>query len=310
MISSTASWCDLGPNGECQVGQCQGDPVKTTVLRLYGRNATDQSFFPQISHVCEAPHGMKKDGSRVALWPDQPPLVTSAPGHGKIVGYTWIKKAHMNMAMTPLTKNPATVLYKCEYNPGHVKDRDALPEVSVVKEEFWKEGEIPYGHFGNVIHDGIAYLYAQISEHGPVALAKCPADAVEHRSKYEFWVNGQWTRDMPKPDSQGIEVPNATAKGQGTYFFNKHWNCFVWIGGPIFPGADVHICTAPRAEGPWTEPQCIWKGPVGNHALGAYSIQALPALVSPNSPKNEMYVSYTLHNEEGYETPLVHMEFE
>ena len=261
MMSSTASWCDIGPNGECQVDQCQGDPIKTNVMRLYGRNATDQSFFPAPSHMCEAPAGMKKDGSRVALWPDQPPLVTSAPGHGKITAYTWVKQAHMNMSMTPLTKHPASVLYKTEYDPSRgQKDRDALPKVSIVKEDFWKEGELPYGTHGTIIKDGIAYLYTQISEHGPVALAKCPADAVEHRSKYEFFVNGNWTRDVPKPDTPGLEIPNCSAKGQSTYYWNNHWNCFVCIGGPIFPGADVHICTAPAAEGPWTEPQCIWKG--------------------------------------------------
>lgn len=261
MMSSTASWCDLGPNGQCQVGQCQGEPTKTNVMKMYGRNPGEQSFYRQLPHICEAPAGNRKDGSRVALWPDQPPLVTSTSGHGKVVGYTWVKQAAMNMAMTPLIKHPAVILYKCEYDPGQArKDRDALPEVSIVKEEFWKAGEIPYGHYGSLLHDGVAYLYAQVGEHGPIALARCPASSVEHRSKYEYWVNGGWTKDMPKLDQEGIEVPNASAKGQGTYFWNKHWNCFVWIGGPIFPGADVHICTAPRPEGPWTEPQCIWKG--------------------------------------------------
>lgn len=57
-------------------------------------------------------------------------------------------------------------------------------------------------------------------------------------------------------------------------------------------------------------------GPIGNHALGAYSIQAHPALVSPNSTKNEMYITYTKNDEAehgdiaGYTTPLVYVEFE
>jgi hypothetical protein len=49
--------------------------------------------------------------------------------------------------------------------------------------------------------------------------------------------------------------------------------------------------------------------------MGAYSVQAHPALVSSQSSKNEMYITYTKNDkrEEGaanYTTPLIHVEFE
>ncbi len=66
----------------------------------------------------------------------------------------------------------------------------------------------------------------------------------------------------------------------------------------------------------WCSDDSVFLGPRGDHALGAYSVQAHPALISPNSNKNEMFITYTKNDEAengsiaGYTTPLVYIEFE
>lgn len=285
--------------------------MNTLVLRQYGSNSTDQSYYKQVHHICEPPGGLC-EGGRVALWPDQPPLVTSRPGDSHVTAYAWILRFRMNSMMTPLEKHFPTMLYRSDYDTKRAKNhREELPKVTIVDEDFWKAGEIPFGNVGNVVKDGIAYLYGAVGEHGKqeqIALARCPADAVEKRSKYEYWVNGQWTRDVPKHDTPGIAIENVSAGGQGTYFWNRFWNSFVWIGGNRFPGARCYICTAPQPQGPWTQPKDFWNGPTGTHPIGAYSIQAHPALTH-NSGKNDLYISYTTQGDR-YRTPLVYIEFE
>jgi hypothetical protein len=108
-------------------------------------------------------------------------------------------------------------------------DRNALPTTTVVNENFWPHNSIPYGTYGSVAQDGIAYLFGKPSN-GHIALAKVPVHSVEDISKYEFWVNGAWTSTMPGLNDTGVIIPNVSAGGQGTYYFSEIWNKWVWIG--------------------------------------------------------------------------------
>ncbi|KAL9529254.1 hypothetical protein SMMN14_06893 [Sphaerulina musiva] len=317
IITSTASWSDYDANGGPKLEPvAQSNRMKSVVLRQYGKNSHSESFFPSPGrHLCASPAGNRDDGTRIALWPNQPPLVTSETSDGNITAYTWVPQCHINSNLGVETENPATILYKTEHHPSRFHSRDSLPKTTVVHEHFWKQGEIAYGAYGTLLHNNYIYLWGQWDH--KTSLARVPPSHVENRDAYEYWVHGQWTRTMPRlGSSDGIEIPHANAGGQGTYYFSHHWNSFVWIGGDIFPGAETYICTAPEPQGPWTQAVQFYKGPIGNHALGAYSIQAHPALVSPNSTKNEMYITYTKNDEAehgdiaGYTTPLVYVEFE
>jgi hypothetical protein len=114
------------------------------------------------------------------------------------------------------------------YNVGNT-DRNALPTVTLVDENFWLYGSIPYGVYGNVIKDGTAYLFGKPSN-GVISLAKVPAASIEDKSKYQYWVNGAWTSSMPRIGDTNISIPNVSAGGQGTYYFSTYWNKWVWIG--------------------------------------------------------------------------------
>ncbi|GIZ41183.1 hypothetical protein CKM354_000449800 [Cercospora kikuchii] len=314
IITSTASWSDYESDGRPKIERGR-DPLNSVVLRQYGKNSHDESFFPSPGkHLCHSPAGNRDDGTRIALWPNQPPLVTSETNDGNTMAYTWVPAAHINQSLGVETENPSTILYKTEYHPSRFHGRDSLPKTKIVAEQFWKQGEIAYGAYGTLVHNGYAWLWGQWDH--KTALARVRPHEVENRGAYEYWVHGQWTRDMPKLGQDGIEIQNANAGGQGTYFFNKHWNAYTWIGGDIFPGAETYVCTAPEPQGPWTQAVQIYTGPRGNHALGAYSVQAHPDMVPRNSTKNEMYITYTKNDEAqkgeiaGYTTPLVYVEFE
>lgn len=108
-------------------------------------------------------------------------------------------------------------------------DLNALPTVCLVSEDFWLYGSIPYGAYGNVIKDGVAYLFGKPAN-GVISLAKVPVESIENKSKYHYWVNGAWTSTMPRIGDANISIPNVSAGGQGTYYFSIYWNKWVWIG--------------------------------------------------------------------------------
>jgi hypothetical protein len=114
------------------------------------------------------------------------------------------------------------------YDLGN-SDQNALPTVTLVNENFWLYGSVPYGVYGSVVKDGIAYLFGQPSN-GHTALAKVPTGSIEDQSQYQFWVNGAWTSRMPGINDANINIPNVSAGGQGTYYFSTYWNKWVWIG--------------------------------------------------------------------------------
>jgi hypothetical protein len=184
---------------------------------------------------------MHKDGSRRAIWPDSPPLVTSISESGKVSAYTWVRRTHIRSDLSEITRNPATTLYHIRYEP--CSDKAALPYSNVVDGYFWRANEMPFGVYGNVIKDGIAYLFGQAN--GMTAVARVLVGSIEVKSQYEYWVNGEWTRSKPSINDRSIDIPNANAGGQGTYYYSEPWQSFVWIGGSIFPGAEYvhHYCT-------------------------------------------------------------------
>lgn len=318
IISSTASWTDFNADGSpaLQAIPPGVDPLKTTVLRAYGRNDTKQAFFPVLKGQGHPPAGGCDDGSRYAIWPDTPPLVTSISPDGHAVAYSWIKKAQITNQLKALVDDPAVSLHRIDYIPSKHGRGQTLPEVTVVEEEFWKSEEIPYGAFGSLVKDGVAYLYGQTSKNTD-AVARVPVGFVEDRTKYEYFVSGSWTARRPSIHNHNeAHIPNASAGGQGNYYFNPAWNSFVWIGGTKFPGADFHITTAPRPEGPWIQPFKFYTAPAGNFFLGAYSLQANPVLVKDMQRENAVYLTYTKNDvfdeKEGsvYTTPLIYVEWE
>ncbi|KAI0914587.1 hypothetical protein F4823DRAFT_557936 [Ustulina deusta] len=283
--STSASWSNFNTDG-------------TPALLQYGGGGSRVPYFPYTAGECNGNSaGSCDDGSRYAIWPDSPSLVTST----------------VNNVVTALSTNdpdPATSLYKM-ISVIDDSDRNALPTVSLVDENFWLYGSIPYGAYGNVIKDGIVYLFGKPSN-GIVSLAKVPVGSIEDKSQYQYWVNGGWTSSMPRINDANISIPNVSAGGQGTYYFSTYWNKWVWIGqAGISVSADFFITTADSITGPWESPVNFYSGQTGSYALGAYSLQAHPGLDGTST--NEIYITHTksdaFQNTVLYSTPLVHIQW-
>ncbi|KAL8354839.1 hypothetical protein RB601_000553 [Gaeumannomyces tritici] len=329
IISSTASWSDDGDlvDGAADPGSCaellaSGDVagaaeirnkllLSSGRLRMYGKQS-GSAFFPLLDGQCSSNQaGLCPDGSRYTIWPDSPPMAVGS------AAYTWIRKFRVNGALQPFVVDPGTALYKVEHKEDGGADAEALPSASVVKGDFWADHEISYGAYGNVVHGGYAYLFAQLSPSGgagAVALARVKADdgpaAVEDRSRYEYFVAGSWTGNMPRQaDAALVAVPNASAGGQGTYYYSEAWGRFVWIGqAGLRVTAEFFVTTSPAPEGPWEQPVPFYTGAGGNYSLSAYSLQAHPALVPRGCDGQAMVISWTINNLIGrdnvYTTPL------
>ena len=321
--SSTASWSNHNDDDSPSFSHdgrrhssFSGRPERTTanalVLKHYGEHNPERAFFRIIHDGCEPKAGIRKDGSRRAMWPNTSPLVVSSSENGRIIAYAWVQKAHIARDGSIATQNPATTLYKLTHvSPG---DENALPRANVVDGNFWSENEIPYGTYGSVLKDGIAYLFAQVGNN-VIAVARVLCDYIERKSCYEYWVDGDWTKTRPSINDRTIDVGNAGAGGQGTFYWSDAWECFVWIGGSATPGAHCYISTSPASTGPWTQPFMFFKGDDGTHFSLGQSVQAHPSLLRDGEDENGMYLTYTKcdagpNGTVIYSTPLVYIEWD
>lgn len=313
LVANTASWTDFNDDGtpKIQKGPVGADSDgKNPILLMYGGHPkTTPAFYPILKDECPD-SGACADGTRWAIWPNSPPMITENGSIGKpTIGYTWIPKAHLDF-LTALNRDPPRTLYKISYVESTV--RNALPEVSVVKENFWKRGEIGYGDYGNVVRDGIAYLYGQTDTPLGASLAKVPVDSVEDTTKYKYYVSGKWTTTRPGINDTDAIISNAGAGGQGTFYYSDYFSSYVWIGQAAnSASADFYITTAPSPEGPWIEPYQIYKGANGDNAIaGGYSLQAHPSLLK-TPDQNGIYITWTQQFDPdtygAYITPLVYL---
>lgn len=311
VYSSSASWTDFNstgqPNIQTGIQSAQGDQDG---LLCYGDN-NQTPFFPIISSECsDNSAGVCSDGTRWAIWPDSPPMVTMADiNTGAVAAYTFIHQAHLTSSLVELNPDPPATLYRINYTPtssASDADSSALPTVTTINENFWNADQMSYGVYGGVNTNNTAYLYGQNAA-GTVGLAKVDAGSIEDQSAYQYYVNGAWTSTVPGINDTGINIENASAGGQGTYYFSSVWNLYVWIGqasGSI--GADFYITTAPAPEGPWAQPSKFYSGE--SNGL-AYSLQANPGLLKDSS-ENAIYLTWTASNSMGYYTTLVYVEWE
>ncbi|KAI6644979.1 hypothetical protein MCOR14_000689 [Pyricularia oryzae] len=321
IFSSTASWTD------------DREP-----LRMYG-DQDGRAFFPLLDGNCnDSQAGMCGDGTRYSIWPDSPPLVVEDDDDGAsssarvVSAYTWVKKFRIDEKLQTSDPDPASTLYRIDYDVSSgAGNRSALPHVAVVNESFYPARGVSYGNYGHVTRNGTAYLYGQMSN-GRVSLARTRATraAIEDQSTYEYFTLGRWTDVKPPPDAVEktgcCEIPNASAGGQGTYFWSDRWRRYVWVGQAGFNVApDFYITTAPAPEGPWDKPVLFYKGVGGNYSLSAYSLQAHPGVVLGDAGGGgdwngeEMVLSYTKNdvvyvNAEVflnvYTTPVVRVRWE
>ncbi|KAF3384172.1 hypothetical protein DPV78_012817 [Talaromyces pinophilus] len=108
-----------------------------TGLLCYGNNK-EQPFYSYPSNLCGTnTAGACSDGTRYALRPDSPLLVTSEDtSTGVVTAHTWISETHVDSSLTLLNPDPSTILYEVTYNPFVNGDSTGLPTVTIVQQNF------------------------------------------------------------------------------------------------------------------------------------------------------------------------------
>ncbi|KAG9034028.1 hypothetical protein FRB95_013899 [Tulasnella sp. JGI-2019a] len=293
VVSNSAAWSTISTAG---------------VVSLTQTGAHTNPFFPIPADQCSTnTAGVCSDGTRWPTWPDSPVLVTIAYPNGDTGGFTWINNQHIS-GLSQINSPASVSMYYVEYQP--VRDGANLPQVTLWSESWWASTDDPYGVYGNVVVGSTAYLYA-LREDGTVSLAQVPAASIIDQTKYQYWVNGAWTTTKPARGASGSAIPNASAGGQGTYYYSTKWAKYVWIGGSIFPGATWYMTTASSPQGPWAAVTQLFSAKGGNYGLSAYSCVAHPALTDGTG--NDIYLSFTNLTADAsggnalYTTPLYHI---
>lgn len=265
-------------------------------------------YYTQLQSECpNNSAGVCGDGTRYAIWPDQPPVITAKNGN-IWTGYAWIARQHIRDDFSSVVKDPKVSLYKFVYDVKSA-DRNAVPRMTLVREAIFPQGSFPFGTHGSAVKDGLVFLWGKASN-GRIAMARVPTWAVEDSGRYEYYFDGRWTSQRPNIDNRGVEVPNSSAGGQGTYFYSPYWKKWVWIGQNFFSiVADFQITTADIPEGPWDTPQSFYRGKDGSAPLSAYTLQAHPGMhLAGYHDGNDIYISYT-KQDDVYTTPLIRVFF-
>lgn len=315
--SSSASWTNFNPNGTLVLQEVTSPAGSGVGLLMYGGD-DETTFYPQPSDLCgENTTGECTDGTRYALWPDQPPLVTSNASDTSVIAYTWIKQSHITSDLATLNPDPPVILYRIEYNTS-AGDSTTLPTVTMVEENFWTSDEFPYGTYGGIVKDGVAYLYGQNAALS-VGLASVPVASIEDKTAYLFYIDEGWATSNPGVNASGLDIPNVSAGGQGTFYYSNAWDLYVWIGqASLSIDPDFFVTTCASPEGPWDTPMLFYSAPSGNGSFGGYTLQAHPGLLPPagdDAAEGGIYLTYTKPTESGagvdyYTTPLVYVEWE
>ncbi len=314
--ASSAGWTEYASDGKPALKKGgavgPGSTGSNTILPMKGPKPTVPLFYPLGKDMCPGAGGCD-DGSRWVGWPDAPPLVTKTAADGTITAYTWVTKSHLRGLSVENAEQPTT-LYRVTYKPTN--DLNVLPKVEVVDYEFWGSNKPRYGDYGNLVRDGYAYLYGELKKEGfwsPMGLARVKVADVENKSRYEFFVDGKWTTQLPNIDDRKAVVKNAGAGGQGTYYYSERHELYIWIGqGYPSVSADFYMTTSPKPEGPWTDPVLLQNAANGNAPLGAYTLQAHPHML--RTEDNGIYVTWTQNfatPEPGqYVTPIAYIAWQ
>ncbi|ORX35531.1 hypothetical protein BD324DRAFT_609331 [Kockovaella imperatae] len=329
LVSSSASWSDqglLGPDfvqPPPQQGQKDVTSLYPAQLTQYGGSSIydqDLAYVPYQPDECDGiPAGTSggncNDGTRYALWPDSPPVVTNTALDGTVTMHLYLRVPHTGF-LRIVDFYPPCSLFKLTYTPN--TDKTVLPSISLVAQDFFPRYVFNYGDFAHA-KDPLGqtlYLWAQ-SFQGNYGLARVPVNAVEDLSQYEYYYsNGTgWSSVQPNVNQTEayVDIGGLGASGQATIYWNPFFGQYVAFGqleGEFV--ANLYMSLASNPEGPWSDATLVYSFPTGPSGNG-YTLAAHPEM---SLLPNEIYISYTGSsdynnntNDQVYNTPIYKLTF-
>ncbi len=100
-------------------------------------------------------------------------------------------------------------------------------------------------------HDGFVYSYGTPQgRQGAAYLARVPEAKIIELDAYEYWDGAKWVPKDPAAARPVIAAPMS----EMSVMWNDYLNKFISLS---FAGGSVHLRTAEKPEGPWSEPRSI-----------------------------------------------------
>jgi hypothetical protein len=207
-------------------------------------------FTPQEQHYNDS---TKKPDDRIAIW------------IGSVVGYDtvgllsyvalYVKPGVLNYQFigTGFARLPAG-------STTAVRDGDYIfrnPEPSFDKAFRFGDDLYLYGGF----NDG--------SRNQAVAVARVPVTQYAERSAYRFWNGSAWVDDVTQATGVMTDIP-----GGMSVSYNKYLQQYIAVHSGIF-SSRIYIRTAPRPEGPWSQPIELMTGQASASTDTPYNYSAL-----------------------------------
>jgi len=250
-VSSTASWTDVtnwgqkaktsnpsNTNPQQPVGPLyQGSNVPN--ITQYGAVLNQGSFYPPGPNECGST-GFCSDGTRYALWPNQPPAVTHTGSDGSVRAWTFVPNSHFNGLAS--VGPPVTIaLYRVTYTPTSTTGVNDMPTVTLMAESFWDTSKEPqYGADGTLVGASGNYLFLYGKSDTGVSLARVPVTSVSDKTQYSYWIDStqSWSSTNPGRNGASTSIPNLQAQYQGTFYWSAAWGVYVWIGQALMRWRD------------------------------------------------------------------------
>jgi hypothetical protein len=161
---------------------------------------------------------------------------------------------------------------------------------------------IPWGNerrlFGSsiLVRDGFVYIYGTVDEAATgaarkqVVLARVPVGELAEFGAWRFYAGGEWVADgeraLPVCDEAAAELSVSHLPGSDRYVM-------VYTRGGLSETIDLR--SAPRPEGPWSEPVSVYRCPEADWApeIFCYAAKAHPALATG---EGELIVTYVTNS--------------
>lgn len=100
------------------------------------------------------------------------------------------------------------------------------------------------------------YAYAAVGPEvcaSDLLIARVPRDRLAERRAYRFWNGAAWVADL----AAAAPILNGVPEKLGSVVWNDYLGAFVSGHSGLCTGGRFHIRSAPRPEGPWSEPRVV-----------------------------------------------------
>jgi hypothetical protein len=134
-------------------------------------------------------------------------------------------------------------------------------------------------------HEGTLYLYGGLPDRKDLAfgVARAPLGKATEREAYEFWNGREWTSKVSETAPVFARIP-----GGVTISYNAHLQSYIAVHSGVLT-TEVLLRTAPRPEGPWSEPVELFRGEEPEEGFN-YAALEHPELAKDNGRR--IYITY------------------